>query len=285
MRRMTGVESRAELGHKGAAEHGGENNAGHGAQQSPGGGTLPRAGSERLTAKAVLQRNYLFRGLPDQTLERLASLAARRVCQKGAVIFSQGDPGDALFGVASGRVRISASGAGGREVFLNIMEPGDTFGEIAVMDGLPRTAGATALDPTALVVLKRTDFLGLLEREPRLAIHLLMLLCQRLRWTSELVEESAFLSGTARLAKRLLILASLHGRPAETAPGTGAGSMELRISQADLAHFLGVSRQVVNQHLGEWSKFGWVELGRGRIVIQQPEELRKIAAESAAAPE
>jgi CRP-like cAMP-binding protein len=261
---MTGAEGIAEQGAERAARPG-----------------LPRTGAERLTAKAVLQRNYLFRGLPDATLERLASLAARRVYQKGAVIFSQGDPGDALFGVASGRVRISASGAGGREVFLNIMEPGDTFGEIAVMDGLPRTAGATALDATTLVVLKRTDFLGLLEREPRLATHLLMLLCQRLRWTSELVEESAFLSGTARLAKRLLILASLHGRPAES----GSTSLELRISQADLAHFLGVSRQVVNQHLGEWSKAGWVALGRGRIVIRQPGELRRIAAEAAAEPE
>jgi CRP/FNR family cyclic AMP-dependent transcriptional regulator len=240
-----------------------------------------RTATERLTAKAVLQRNYLFRGLPDATLERLAALGARRVYQKGSVIFSQGDPGDALFGVASGRVRISASGGGGREVFLNIMEPGDTFGEIAVMDGLPRTAGATALDDTTLIVLKRVDFLSLLEREPRLAIHLLMLLCQRLRWTSELVEESAFLSGTARLAKRLLILASLHGRPA----GSGSAGMELRISQADLAHFLGVSRQVVNQHLGEWSKAGWVELGRGRIVIHAPGELRKIVAEPSAPPD
>ncbi|HEU4618503.1 MAG TPA: Crp/Fnr family transcriptional regulator [Gammaproteobacteria bacterium] len=239
-----------------------------------------RGPSERLTAKAVLKRNYLFRGLPDATLDRLAALAGRRAYQKGGVIFSQGDPGDALFGVASGRVRISASGSGGREVFLNIMEPGDTFGEIAVMDGLPRTAGATALDDTTLVVLKRVDFLALLEREPRLGIHLLMLLCQRLRWTSELVEESAFLSGTARLAKRLLILASLHGRPA----AAGTGSMELRISQADLAHFLGVSRQVVNQQLGEWAKAGWVELGRSRIVIRRPEELRKIATQAAAVP-
>src|SRR4051812_42429906 len=94
-----------------------------------------------LSAKAVLQRNYLFRGLPEGALERVAALATRRTYQKGAVIFAQGDEGDALFGVAAGRVRISASGAGGQEVFLNIMEPGDTFGEIAVMDGLPRTAG------------------------------------------------------------------------------------------------------------------------------------------------
>lgn len=246
---------------------------------SSGGGLPPeRDPAETLTASVVLRRNYMFRGLPERALATIASLATRKVHQKGAIIFSQGDSGDALYGVASGRVRISASGAGGREVFLNIMEPGDTFGEIAVMDGLPRTAGATALDRTTLIVVKRVDFLALLEREPRVAIHLLKLLCERLRWTSELVEESAFLSGTARLAKRLLILASLHGRPA-----LGTEAMELRISQAELAHFLGISRQIVNQHLGEWAKAGWVELGRGRIVITKPDALREMIAESAPA--
>ncbi len=226
-----------------------------------------------LTAKTVLQRNYLFRDLPDGALERIAALATRRTYQKGAVIFAQGDDGDTLFGVAAGRVRISASGAGGQEVFLNIMEPGDTFGEIAVMDGLPRTAGATALDQTTVILIKRADFLQLLEREARLAIHLLKLLCGRLRWTSELVEESAFLAGPARLAKRLLILASLHGRSA------GIGHLELRISQAELARFLGISRQIVNQHLSEWRRHGWVELGRSQIVIRNAEALRQMIAE------
>jgi len=228
-----------------------------------------------LSAKAVLKHNYLFRGLSDIALERIASLAARRAYRKGSAIFAQGDPGDALFGVASGRVRISASGAGGQEVFLNIMEPGDTFGEIAVMDGLTRTAGATALDDVTLIVIKRTDFLQLIEREPQLAIHLLKLLCERLRWTSELVEESAFLAGPARLAKRLLILASLHGRSARV------GYLELRISQAELARFLGISRQIVNQHLSEWRRHGWVELGRSQIVIRNTDALRRMISEMA----
>ena len=99
-----------------------------------------------LSPKAVLRHNYLFRGLSDATLDGIASLAVKRTYYKNSVIFSQGDEGDALFGVVSGRVRISASAPGGREVFLIIMEPGDTFGEIAVMDGLPRTANALALD-------------------------------------------------------------------------------------------------------------------------------------------
>lgn len=234
-----------------------------------------RATMSSLSAKAVLSHNYLFKGLSDGALERIASLASRRVYRKGTPIFAQGDEGDALYGVAAGRVRISASGAGGQEVFLNIMEPGDTFGEIAVMDGLPRTAGAAALDDAVLIVIKRTDFLQLLEREPQLAIHLLRLLCERLRWTSELVEESAFLAGPARLAKRLLILASLHGRTA------AVGQLELRISQAELARFLGVSRQIVNHHLSEWRRLGWVDLGRSQITIRNAEALRRMIADTA----
>jgi CRP-like cAMP-binding protein len=228
-----------------------------------------------LSAKAVLKHNYLFRGLADAALERIASLATKRAYYKGAVIFSQGDAGDALYGVASGRIRISTNAADGRQVFLNIMEPGDTFGEIAVMDGLPRTATAAALDDAHLIVIQRPDFLQFLEREPQLAIHLLKLLCERLRWTSELVEESAFLQGPARLAKRLLILASLHGRAARV------GHLELRISQSELAHFLGISRQIVNQHLSDWRRHGWVDLGRTQIVIRNTEALRAMIAETA----
>ena len=143
------------------------------------------------------------------------------------------------------------------------------------MDGLPRTAAATALDDPAVIVIKRNDFLELLEREPRLGIHLLKLLCERLRWTSELVEESAFLAGPARLAKRLLILASLHGRAA------GVGRLELQISQAELARFLGISRQIVNQNLSEWRRREWVDLGRSKIVIRNAEALRRLIVEAA----
>jgi CRP-like cAMP-binding protein len=99
-------------------------------------------------------------------------------------------------------------------------------------------------------------------------------MCTRLRWTSELVEDSAFLAGAARLAKRLLVLASLHGRP------TQPSQLELRISQAELAHFLGISRQIVNQHLREWQKHHWVELGRGRITIRDRDALRAFITRS-----
>jgi CRP/FNR family cyclic AMP-dependent transcriptional regulator len=213
-----------------------------------------------INARTVLERNLLFRGLPPATLGQIARLCMRRTYDKDEVIFSQSDPGDALFGVVTGRVRISASSAGGREVFLNIMEPGDTFGEIALLDGRPRTASASATAPSDLLMVTREQFFGLLAREPLLTDHLLRLLCARLRWVSGFAEESALLPVPARLARRLLSLGKLHGHESEA-------GIELKVSQDELARFLGLSRQIVNQHLQDWKARGWVEVGRGRILI------------------
>ena len=93
-----------------------------------------------LAIQTILERSRLFRSLPAPALQQITALAIRRNYREGVSVFSQGDPGDALYGVASGRIRISASGPDGREIFLNIMEPGDSFGEIALLDGAPRTA-------------------------------------------------------------------------------------------------------------------------------------------------
>jgi CRP/FNR family transcriptional regulator, cyclic AMP receptor protein len=213
-----------------------------------------------LAGKIMLQRSPLFRGLSTPALERVAELAVRRAYRSGEIVFSQGDPGDALYAVITGKIRISAGAADGREIFLNIMEPGDTFGEIALLDGGTRTASATATVDSELVSIRREHFLALLEREPRVALELLRLCGERLRWTSGLVEDAALLDAPARLAKRLLSLGQMHGQP------KGKGVM-LRISQEELANFLGVSRQVVNQYLQGWKGRGWVDIGRGSVTV------------------
>jgi CRP/FNR family transcriptional regulator, cyclic AMP receptor protein len=226
-----------------------------------------------LTAKVLIERNSLFRGLAAATLERVVQLATRRTYEEGATIFLRGDPGDSLFGVMTGRVRISASRAGGKEVFLNIMEPGDAFGEIALLDGSPRSATATAMARSELMVLRREPFFDLLRAEPQLATHLIQLLCKRVRWTAEQMEDSALLNPPARLAKRLLTLASIHGR--ETPEGT-----RLALSQEELAQFLGLSRQMVNQHLQTWRGKGWIVLGRGSVTLVEARALQKLTQES-----
>ncbi len=223
-----------------------------------------RRAGERMTTRAgrmMLQGSPLFRGLAPATQERIAALATQRGYRRGEVVFSAGTKGDALFGVVSGRIRISTASADGREIFLNVMGPGDTFGEIALLDGGPRTASATAIEPAELVSLQRAPFYGLLEREPKAALELLRLCGERLRWTSGLLEDAVFLDAPARLAKRLLSLSELQGEDC-------AGGRTVRISQEELASFLGVSRQAVNEQLQDWKAKGWVALGRGTVTVR-----------------
>ena len=107
------------------------------------------------------------------------------------MIFMRGDPGDSLCGVVSGRVRISTSRPGGKEVFLNILAPGDTFGEIALLDGDAANGDRDCHGAHRAVVIPREPFLRLLGSEPQLAAHLIQLLCRRVRWTAQLTEDSA----------------------------------------------------------------------------------------------
>jgi len=226
----------------------------------------------RYPLRDALADNQLFRGLPDRIIDRLFAVAVRRTYLKGERIFSQGDEGDALYCVVSGRVRIVAVGGTSQEVFLNIIEPHESFGEIAVIDGLPRTATAVAIEPVKLIALGRNDLIEVLGAEPELALHLLRLFCQRMRWASDLVEESAFLSPPARLAKRLLSLAMLHGKATED-------GIALSISQIELAKFLGASRQYVNEKLQAWKTRGWVSLARRSLLIVDPAALKRIAGD------
>lgn len=230
-----------------------------------------------ITATAVLTQNALLRGLAGDTLARIAAVAVRRGYAKGEAVFRQGDPGDALYAVVSGQVRISASHPDGREVFLSFMGPGDSFGEIAAVDGLARTATATAVTASSLFLIHRADLLGLMERDPRLALHLLGAFCRRIRWTSDLVDEAAFLDVPARLASRLLRLAAEHGRD-------GDGGTTLRLTQADLASFLGASRQVVNQVLQSWRARGWIALSRGAVTLRDRDALLALSRGAAAGP-
>ncbi len=220
-----------------------------------------------VAGRMMLQRSPLFRDLASATFERIAALATQRAYRRGEIVFTHGDPGDALFAIVTGKIRISTGSAAGREIFLNIMEPGDTFGEIALLDGGPRTATATAITAAELVSVRRGPLFELLEREPKAALELLRLAGQRLRWTSGLLEDAILLDAPARLAKRLLSLCELHGED-------GRDGRRIRISQEELANFLSVSRQAVNEQLQDWKARGWVALGRGTVEVLDAGALR-----------
>jgi CRP-like cAMP-binding protein len=224
----------------------------------------------------MIETSSLFKGLESGILEKILKLRVRRHLAPGEVLFRKGDPGDALYGVLAGRLRIHANAADGRDALLNIMSPGDVFGEIALIDGLPRTADATAIDAVELVMLRRSEFMELLRVENNLTLHLLELTCRRLRWLSEMVEDATFLSVPARLAKRLLRLAEQHGQSHEDGV-----FINLRLPQRAIGELAGISRESTNKHLRNWSRLGWIRLHRERVIIRQLQPLQDLAATQA----
>ena len=194
----------------------------------------------------------------------------RRSAPKDSVIFEKGDDGFGLVGVVSGTVRISVASADGRDIVLNIIRPGEIFGEIALLDGRPRTATATALSDCDLVVIERREFIPFLRSEPDVALKLIEILCSRLRKTSEKVEDVAFLSLSARLAKTLNWLAST----VDTSKSAG----KVVFTQRQLSQMIGGSRESTNKQLRVWEREGWLRLAPGSITILEPEKLAEFAA-------
>src|SRR5437868_9748249 len=137
--------------------------------------------SKQSEFAVVLSMNPLFADLGADALKRISSLCHTHHLSAGEVLFQKGDEGNALFGIRRGQVRIETGATDGSRLTLNFQGSGDLFGEIAVLDGQSRTADAVAAEATELFVLRREDFMAYLEREPKVAIRLIELLCQRIR--------------------------------------------------------------------------------------------------------
>jgi CRP-like cAMP-binding protein len=212
----------------------------------------------------ILKMNPMFAELGVDELQRISNLCQTQQLASGEMLFQKGDNGDALFGIRRGQIRIETGASDGSRLTLNFLGPGDVFGEVAVLDGKSRTADATAAEPTELFVLRREDFLAHLEREPRVAVKLIELLCQRIRWMSERMEESVLQPLPVRLARRLCALASDFGS-------------EVHISQEQLGVFVGAARESVNRQLQLWRKDGILDLQRGRVLLLNMSKLTAVA--------
>jgi CRP-like cAMP-binding protein len=212
----------------------------------------------------ILKMNPMFADLGTDELQRISSLCHTRHLGVGEALFQKGDPGDALFGVRRGQIRIETGISDGSRLTLNFMGAGDLFGEVAVLDGQSRTADATAFEPSELFVVRREDLLSHLEREPRVAIKLIELLCARIRWMSARMEEAVLQPLPVRLARRLCALGSDFGT-------------EVHISQEQLGIFVGAARESVNRQLQLWRKDGILDLQRGRILLLNMNRLTAVA--------
>ena len=176
-------------------------------------------------------------------MTRIAAYATTRHVARGETIFMKGDAGASLFAVCSGMVEVLVPSAEGKNAVINLINEGEIFGEIALLDGRPRTADALAFTDCTLMVLERRDFLPLLREQPEIAVKLLEILCARIRRTTEQVEEMMFLDLESRLAKALLRLEKSSQTP-----------HRISITQRALSEIVGVSREETNKQLQLWSK-------------------------------
>jgi len=214
-----------------------------------------------------------FSGLAGDTLERVAAGMRRRRFRRGEVIFHLGDPGDALFIIVEGEVKISLPSDSGDEAILVRLMPGDVFGELALLDGAPRSASATALTAVETVVLPRDRFRELIADEPVVRDALLAALAGELRRLTTHVEELHFLDITGRLAACLARLASDGGTPLPD----GAIQLRSTLTQGDLAAMVGSTRQSVNKLLGQFAADGYLRVERDAIVVTDLEGLTRAA--------
>lgn len=241
-----------------------------GARDSAGG--LAVAETRILDKRKLLENHFLLGQLAPADLDRLASYARVAHYRADESIFLKGSPGTGMMAVISGRVKITAPSADGKEVILNLINPGEIFGEIALLDGKERTADAVALTDCELMVLERRDFLPFLHSRPELCVRLLSILCERLRRTSEQVEEILFLELPGRFARSLLRLAQSHGERV-----AGGIRIMLPLSQREFGELVGISREGINKQLHAWQRDGWVALDKGEIVIRNMAALKRVA--------
>lgn len=239
----------------------------------------PETTLDATQREALLRRSFIFKDLPQDLLSGLARITTTRRIANGQTLFQQGDEGDALYAVIDGLIRISVVGRAGKALTLALLEPGDLFGEIALLDGLSRTAAAEAAADCTLLVIERATFLDLLGRDGRLARHIIELLCDRLRDNTDRLSEFAFLDLSARLAGLLQSLSIAHGR--DVGPGV---RIDIKLSQTDLAEMLGVSREAVNKQLKSWSAVGLLRVDRGYITVLDKPRLAAMALAEASQP-
>jgi len=222
-----------------------------------------------LSGGEILAKVPLFSGLLAEERERLGRLLRPRRYARGQVIFLEGDAGTALCLIAEGRIRIQLTGADGREVVLTVYGPGEILGELALLDGEPRSTDAIAQDAARVFWLQRANFAAFLDSHPYAVMTMLASLSRRLRHMTRVVRDATLRDVPARLARVLLDLAARHGQ----AIPQGI-RVESRMTQAELAALVGASRESVNRALRSFEQRGLIDWDSSRIMIKRPEQLR-----------
>jgi CRP/FNR family transcriptional regulator, cyclic AMP receptor protein len=216
--------------------------------------------------KSILRRTDLLRSAPDEVIDAVATASRLRVFRRGQVVFTRGDPSDTLFVIISGRVKVVVRSADGGELTLTIIQPGGVFGELGIADGGPRSADADALDECQLLLVPLETVQGICAREPPVVQALLNSTTATLRRLTEAASDLVFLDLPRRVAKVLLSL-----------PRGDDGVIRPALSQEELAHQAGGTRQSINATLRGFERRGWIEVHDRAVTIRQVPALRRFA--------
>ena len=220
----------------------------------------------------VLAQSGLFQGLSEDAVDPVLSRLEIVTLPRGRVIFNEGEPGDSLYIVLSGKIKLSRRAPDGRENVLAVMGPSDQFGELSVFDPGPRTATATAVTDTRLARLKKSSLRPWLNNRPEIAEQLLRVLARRLRRTNDALADLIFTDVPGRVAKALLQMADRFG-------SREADGLRVRhdLTQEELAQLVGASRETVNKALADFVHRGWIQLQGKSVVILDEDRLRRRA--------
>lgn len=217
-----------------------------------------------------LQQTALFADINEPDLRAIARHIIPRTFKQGEIIFHEGDPGRFLYLIKSGQVRIFINGLDGSETSVILFgKPGDIFGELAVIDGLNRSASAVALGETVLYTMSRDNFREQMRQHPQLALNFMKVLSQRVRYNTRQMDSLTTLDVPQRLARKLLELAQDYGR----VESQGV-RIDMTLTQTNLASLVGATRESTNKCLREFRKKAWVHLENGQISILDPDALR-----------
>jgi CRP-like cAMP-binding protein len=222
--------------------------------------------------KTLLASISILQGLADDDLEGLLGITHVRDLGQGEVLFRKGDPGNQLYGVLEGSLRVSGETEDGEEVIFGVLDAGEVFGEVALLDSSPRSATVTALDPTRLLSLHREDFLPFLSKHPRVSVSLAAVLAERVRRLSSLMEDMIFVTLPSRLSMNLLALArAAHG---ETPYGV---SFDISLPSNQLDQIAGSTPERIQEQVREWEERGLVTLDHGVITVRGLDGLESLA--------
>lgn len=199
----------------------------------------------------------LFGGLDRGELQQFAELAREKSFPKGSVILFENDPGDSLYVIRGGRVKVVLIGEDGREVILGVLSEGEHFGELSLIDEMPRSAHVIAMEDASLIVLRREDFRRRIDSSPAVAWSLLVELSRRLRRADEMIGGLVLLDVPGRIA-RLLV---------DTANEGGGESIEKALTHQTIAQMIGASRETVSRAMKDFQDAGWITVERRRIEL------------------